>query len=76
MPKAYVLISAELGAEENLVQKLKSTENVKEAYFVYGVYDVIAVVEAVGMNELKQTIASKIRSLPEVKSTLTMIVIE
>jgi DNA-binding Lrp family transcriptional regulator len=76
MPRAYVLISAELGAEENLVHKLRSTTNIKEAHFVYGVYDVVVILEAPAMEELKQTIASKIRALPEVKSTLTMMVIE
>ena len=76
MPKAYVLISAELGAEENLVRKLRSSPNVKEAHFVYGVYDVVAIIEAPTMEELKQTVALKIRALPEVKSTLTMMVIE
>ena len=76
MAKAYVLISAELGAEDNLVPRLRGTATIKEAHFVYGVYDVVAIVEAPTLDELKQTIALKIRALPEVKSTLTMMAIE
>jgi len=43
---------------------------------VYGVYDVIAEVEAESMEQLKEVIAGNIRGLDEVRSTLTMVVIE
>ena len=71
MPKAYVLISADRGAEEILVHKLRSTQNVKEAYCVYGAYDVVTTIDAPTMEELKQMIALKVQALPEVKSTLS-----
>jgi len=32
MPMAYVLINADLGAEEQLIKELKAIENVKEVY--------------------------------------------
>ena len=44
--KALLLISADLGDERNVLKKLKSIQNVKEAYLTYGVYDIIAIVEA------------------------------
>lgn len=72
---AFVLINADLGAEEELVKELKNTENVKEVYVVYGVYDVIAKVEADTMEKVKETITWKIRRLDKVRSTLTMIVV-
>jgi DNA-binding Lrp family transcriptional regulator len=76
MPKAFVLINVELGAEEELVKGLKKIENVKEVYVVYGVYDIIAKVEADSMEKLKEIITWKIRRLDKVRSTLTMIVVE
>jgi DNA-binding Lrp family transcriptional regulator len=76
MPKAIVLINADLGTEAYLVEKLRSLPQVKEAYFVFGVYDLVAVLEAKAMEELKEAITTKIRSLTEVRSTLTMMVIE
>jgi DNA-binding Lrp family transcriptional regulator len=76
MPMAFVLINADLGAEEQLVKDLKSTENVKEVYVVYGVYDIVAKVEADTMEKVKETITWKIRRLDRVRSTLTMIVVE
>jgi DNA-binding Lrp family transcriptional regulator len=76
MPMAFVLINADLGAEEQLVKELKSIENVKEVYVVYGVYDIVAKVEADAMEKVKETITWKIRRLDRVRSTLTMIVVE
>ena len=76
MPMAFVLINADLWAEEQLVKELKGIENVKEVYVVYGVYDIVAKVEADVMEKVKETITWKIRRLDRVRSTLTMIVVE
>ncbi|MGH9909758.1 MAG: Lrp/AsnC ligand binding domain-containing protein [Nitrososphaerales archaeon] len=76
MPKAFVLINAELGAEDSLIKELKNTENVSEVYVVYGVYDIVAKIEADTMEKVKETITWKIRRLERVRSTLTMIVVE
>ena len=76
MPKAFVLINAELGAEDSLIKELKNTENVSEVYVVYGVYDIVAKIEADTMEKVKETITWKIRRLEHVRSTLTMIVVE
>jgi len=76
MPMAFVLINADLGAEEQLVKELKGIEFVKEVYVVYGVYDIVAKVESESMDKVKETITWKIRRLDRVRSTLTMIVVE
>ncbi len=76
MPMAFVLINADLGAEEELVRDLRSIEHVKEVYVVYGVYDIVAKIEADTMEKVKETITWKIRRLEKVRSTLTMIVVE
>jgi DNA-binding Lrp family transcriptional regulator len=76
MPMAFVLINADLGAEEELVKQLKSVEFVSEVYVVYGVYDIVAKVSADTMDKVKETITWKVRRLDRVRSTLTMIVVE
>jgi DNA-binding Lrp family transcriptional regulator len=76
MPKAFVLMNAELGSEDSLVSELKKLDSVKEVYQVYGVYDIVAQVEADTMDKVKETITWKLRKLNGVKSTLTMIVME
>jgi DNA-binding Lrp family transcriptional regulator len=76
MPKAFVLMNADLGSEDSIVNELKKLEGVKEVYQVYGVYDIIAQVEANTMERVKETITWKLRKLTGVKSTLTMIVMD
>jgi len=76
LPLAFVLINAEIGEEVEVLKALKKLENVKEAYLIYGVYDIIARVEADSMEKLKEIVTWKMRKLDKVRSTLTMIVIE
>jgi len=76
MPKAFVLMNAELGSEDSIVKELKKLEGVMEVYQVYGVYDIVAQVEANTMERVKETITWKLRKLNGVKSTLTMIVMD
>src|SRR5207247_5982373 len=76
LPMSYLLINAEIGSQDVVVKDLKAVSNVKEAYMVYGVYDIVAKVAADSMDKLKEIITWKVRRLNKVKSTLTMIVIE
>ncbi len=76
MPLAIVLINAEIGSEDEVVAELRKIGNVKESYVVYGVYDIVAKVEADSMDKLKEIVTWKIRRLDKVRSTLTMIVVE
>ncbi|MCC2649171.1 MAG: putative transcriptional regulator, AsnC family [Nitrososphaeraceae archaeon] len=55
---------------------MKSIPGVKEAYTVYGVYDIMIKVEADSMDKLKEFISSKIRRVKGVKSTLTMLIMD
>jgi DNA-binding Lrp family transcriptional regulator len=76
MPLAFVLINAEIGSEDEVKKALDKIPNVTEAYVVYGVYDIVAKVEAESMTKLKEVVTWKIRRLDKVGSTLTMIVME
>ncbi|MEM3383808.1 MAG: Lrp/AsnC ligand binding domain-containing protein [Nitrososphaerales archaeon] len=76
MTTAFVLINVEPGAEEELLKELRKIEGVLEAHRVYGVYDTVVKVEAESTEKLKEVLTWKIRRLPHVRSTLTMIVVE
>lgn len=76
MPAAFVLINAEIGSEDEVLKDLRTMEQVKEAYVVYGVYDIVAKVESETMDKLKEIVTWKVRRLNKVRSTLTMIVVE
>jgi uncharacterized protein with GYD domain len=51
-------------------------EHVKYVYVLYGAYDLVVKVEAPDNETLKKTISNNIRQLKNVRSTLTMTVIE
>jgi len=70
MPVAFVLINAKVGSENVALKEPKTIEQVKETYMVYGVYDIVARVEAKTMDKLKAIISSKVRKLNKVRSTL------
>ncbi len=74
MPLAFVLINAEIGSEAEILKELRKMESVKEAYLVYGVYDIVAKIEAETMEKLKEFTSFKVRRINKVRSTLTMIV--
>jgi len=70
------LLSTEVGAEEDVFKELLEIDNVIEAYIVYGVYDIVAKIKAKSHDELREIIINRIRRMPKVRSTTTMVVIE
>jgi DNA-binding Lrp family transcriptional regulator len=76
MPKAFVLINVESGSEEEVLAEMKKVEGVDEAYYSYGVYDLITKVKADSMEKLRDTVTRKIRTISRVRSTLTLIMME
>jgi DNA-binding Lrp family transcriptional regulator len=76
MPRAFVLINVESGAEQEVVNELKGIEGIEEAYFSYGVYDIITKIKADSMESLKDLVTRKVRTISRVRSTLTLIMME
>jgi DNA-binding Lrp family transcriptional regulator len=76
MPKAFVLINVESGSEEEVLEQIKKIEGVEEAYFSYGVYDIITKIAANSMEKLRETVTRKVRTIGRVRSTLTLIMME
>ena len=76
MPRAFILVNVESGAEEQALKQLKSIEGVEESYVTYGVYDLMVRVKANTMEELKDIVTHKIRTSKQVRSTLTLIMME
>ncbi len=76
MPKAFVLINVESGFEDDVLRELRNIQGVEEAFFSYGVYDIITKIKAETMEQLKEMVTKRIRTLPKVRSTLTLIMME
>ena len=71
MNLAFVMINTVPDQMERVLKNLKEIEFVEEAYMLYGTYDIIAVVKAETVDDLKQTILS-VRTVKGVLSTLTL----
>ena len=75
MATAYVLLNTGLGAETEVMKDMKMIVEIKEAHLIYGVYEIIARIEAETMEDLKNIISWKVRRINRVRSTLTMITV-
>ena len=76
MATAYVLVNCELGSEEEVISELKSIEGVKEVHGTFGAYDILAKVESDQVEALREAITWKVRKIPKIRSTLTLMGIE
>ncbi len=74
MQEAYVLINVESGTEEQVLNQLKPF--IQEAYISYGVYDLVVKVKAETIDGIKDSVIRKIRTIDNVKSTLTLIILQ
>jgi len=69
----YVMINSEVGAEGGVLEEVRGIPEVKKAHLIHGAYDVIVRVEAETVQGLKDIIASKIRSINKIRSTLSLV---
>ncbi len=75
MAEAIVMVNVDIGKEDEVFNKLLELPEVKEIYMVYGVHDLIVILETENMDAMRTLITQKIRKIPGVKSTITSIVI-
>jgi len=72
MEKAYVLVSCEIGTEHELLLQLKKIDGIKDVTITYGDYDLIVEAETENESKMNELIASKIRKLGKIRSTVTL----
>jgi len=71
---AYVLFKVGSGAEREICQKLIEFDEVLHADIIFGEYDVVAKIETQSLSKLEEFISEKIRVVPNVLVTSTMII--
>lgn len=74
MVEAFVFINTEIGAEDEVMETLIKLPEVKEAMIVYGPYDVVVRISADTAENLRKLISEKIRRMPKIKSTTTLVI--
>ncbi len=75
MEKAIVLVNLSPGSEDQSVVALKGTPGVRSVYQLYGLYDLLVIVEGADDQAVKSVISDTLRSRPGVVSTITMKVV-
>ena len=76
MLTAYVLISCDLGGEEEVISELKAIDGIKEIFVAFGVYDILVKAEGENIEILRDSIIGRqIRKIPRIRSTLTLMAI-
>jgi len=73
MVTAYILATTETGKERDVLYNLKNLPEVREAYNVYGDYDLFAKIETDTIDMLNDFMLKKIREIQHISMTTTMI---
>jgi len=76
MPQAFVLFNVSSGSEDQVLNDAKKIKGVTEVYISYGVYDLLLKIKADSMDEVKELVTHKLRTIDNVRSTLTLILTE
>jgi DNA-binding Lrp family transcriptional regulator len=71
---AYVLFKVNSGTERKVCQKLIELDEVLHANIIFGEYDVVAKIQTQDLATLEEFVSEKIRNVPNVLVTSTMIV--
>ena len=72
MERAIVLVNLSPGTEEASISALKGMTGIRSVYQLYGLYDLLVMVEGADDQAVKAIIADNLRSKPGVVTTITM----
>ena len=73
---AYVLITVKSGSEREFVKKISKFDEVVEANLVIGENDIVIKIKVKDISQIDQFLTDKLRVLPDVFLTTTMIITE
>ncbi len=73
MTDAYVMLNCELGAEADIIEKLKELEEVKDVFETIGTHDMMVKLQADNFEKIREIVSWNIQKLPKVRSTATLI---
>jgi len=72
MEKAYILLSCDIGKENELASQLDTFDEIKSVMITYGDYDIVAEAETEDSDQMDNLLTSKIRKLEKIRSTITL----
>ena len=75
MAKAFVAVHCQKGKENQVIRALMEIKGISDVTGVLGLYDVIIKIESDDTLKLEEIITKKVRTVPYVLTTMTLIVI-
>ncbi len=72
--EAYIMMNIKSGFEDEVCEKLTTYKEVEEVATIYGEYDAIIKVKTEDMKTLDSFIITKLRSIPNIFLTATMLI--
>jgi len=73
MTDAYVMLNCDLGAEAEIIEKLKEFEQVADVFETIGTHDMLIKLKADNFEQIRAIVSRDIQKLPKVRSTSTLI---
>jgi len=70
---AYVLARVEAGKDREALKSIKPISGVKKARATYGTYDMVDEVSFNAIEELDEFVFDRLRKIPPVKETVTVV---
>jgi len=75
METLYLLVEIEIGRADDVLRRMKAVPGVTEVLAVTGPFDLIVKVQAPHINDALDTVVNKIRRIPGLKSTETLVTV-
>jgi DNA-binding Lrp family transcriptional regulator len=74
--QAFIIIHCNTSNEIDVLSKLKEIPEVVEADILIGSFEILCTIVAPTYNEISDVVSNKIRKIPNIKSTVTLNVVE
>ena len=75
METLYLLIETDVGRLEDVLKRIRAIPSVTEVQAVTGPFDLIVKVEAAHINAALDTVVHRIRRVPGIRSTETLVTV-
>jgi DNA-binding Lrp family transcriptional regulator len=75
METLYLLVETDVGKLDEVLRRMRSVAGVAEVQAVTGPFDLIVKVEAPHINQALDTVVHRIRKIPGIKSTETLVTV-
>ena len=73
--QAYVLLNVDYKHQKNIINKAKSLPNVKNVKTMYGIYEVMIILESNDMHAIKKTIDVDIHNLNGITNMTSLVTV-